>query len=444
VQGGELLTRPKEYSIEAEAGQLEIDTFEIKKGSRKVFSTKRDVFPETGPREHHKTVCFREIAVFSCCDLPFRKSAEKLNRTLRRKEGQLVQPRTMANLVEREGEAIATCVENKAKTILKCHHFTDEGVCTGETSAYRLLGTESVLSKERVSQAGKEVNEVLSKDRQIDVEGLQGTFEHPASVKANISVDDVLCKKQKVSGRKKGSPPKKKKEWAKNTVAHIQSGKGETYTVTTATIAQMMIVVLAFLLSNGLIFLPGLVVFFTDGAQDLLSAIQKVFAFLPFKIILDWYHLDKKCQQRLSMAMKGKQMRNTVLEKLLTLLWIGKVDLAIDYLRSLHPDDVKDADQIEKLIGYFSRNMSFIPCYALRQKLGLRVSSNPVEKANDLLVSNRQKHNGMSWSADGSSSLAALTSLRRNDEHMHWLRHHDICFSFSQPKQATSAAKRAA
>ena len=29
VQGGELLTRPKEYPIEAEAGQLEIDTFGI-------------------------------------------------------------------------------------------------------------------------------------------------------------------------------------------------------------------------------------------------------------------------------------------------------------------------------------------------------------------------------------------------------------------------------
>ena len=92
---------------------------------------------------------------------------------------------------------------------------------------------------------------------------------------------------------------------------------------------------------------------------------------------------------------------------------------------------MKDAEQIEKLIGYFSRNLSFIPCYALRQKLGLRVSSNPVEKANDLLVSNRQKHNGMSWSADGSSSLAILTSLRRNDEHMQWLRHHDIRFQFA-------------
>jgi hypothetical protein len=378
--------------------------------------------------------------VFSPCDDPFRKSAKNLNRLLWRKEEQMVQARTMANLVEREGEAIAACVENKAKTILKCHQFTDEGVPTGETSAYSLLADESVLSKARVSQAGNEVNQVLSKERQIDVESLQGTFENPASVKAMISVDDVLCKKQKESGRKKGSPPPKKKERVKNTVAHIQSGKGETYTMTTATIAQMMIILLAFLLCNRLMILPGQLVFFTDGAEDLLGAIQKVFAFLPFKLILDWYHLDKKCQQRLSMAMKGKQIRNKVLEELLALLWIGKVDQAIGYLRSLHPDDIKDAEHIEKLIGYFSRNLSFIPCYALRQKLGLRVSSNPVEKANDLLVSNRQKHNGMSWSASGSNSLATLTSVHRNDEHMQWLRHHDIRFTFPQQKRAKSAA----
>lgn len=146
----------RHYIIDAEIGQLEVVAFEIKEGSRRVYSTEGGVFPEIGSREHYKTVCFRELAVFSCCDMPFRKSAENLNRTLRRKEGQLVQPRTMANLVEREGESIATCIENKAKTILKCHDFTDEGVCTADTSRYRLLTNESVLSKESVSQAGKE------------------------------------------------------------------------------------------------------------------------------------------------------------------------------------------------------------------------------------------------------------------------------------------------
>ena len=54
----------------------------------------------------------------------------------------------------------------------------------------------------------------------------------------------------------------------------------------------MMTIVLAFLLSNGLLSIPGSLVFFTDGARDLRSAIQSVFHFIPFKIILDWYHLE--------------------------------------------------------------------------------------------------------------------------------------------------------
>jgi len=440
VQGGELIEKPKEYTIDAEVGQLKVDTFEIKKGSEKVFSTKRDVFPETGPREHHKTVCFRELALFYPCDESYRQSARSLNRALRRKEGQEVQARTLANLVEREGEAIAACLQTKAKTILESHDFTEAGVPRGQSSPSSQLGDDDVLSKESVEKAVQEVNDALAQDRQIDAQAHIGTCENPARVRALISVDDVLSKKQKASGRKKGSPPQKKKERVKNTVAHIQSGKGETYTLTTPTIPRMMIVLLAFLLSNELMTGRGPLVFFTDGAEDLLGAIQNVFGFLPFKLILDWYHLDKKCQQRLSMALKGMQIRNKVLEELLAWLWIGKVDQAITYLRGLDPSDVKDADQIEKLIGYFSRNLSFIPCYALRKNLGLRVSSNPVEKANDLLVSNRQKHQGRSWSPDGSNSLAALTSLRRNDEHMQWLRYHDIRFSFPKPMQAKPAA----
>src|SRR5207248_7513304 len=127
-----------------------------------------------------------------------------------------------------------------------------------------------------------------------------------------------------------------------------------------------------------------------------------------------------------------------------TWLWLGKVERAIKLLQELSQESIKNHKELKNLITYLDRNSNYIPCYALRKKLGLRLSSNPVEKANDLVVSNRQKHNGMSWSADGSSSLARLPSLRRNDEHMHWLRHHDIRFSFSQPKQATSTAKLAA
>lgn len=436
---GKRVEKPRSSTIDAELGRFTLDRYELKQGLQKVFDTAGDILPETGSREAYKTPCFRELTVFFPCDEPFRKSAHKLNRVLWREEEQMVQSRTIANIVEREGEAIQACVETQAKEILKRHSFTAQGVPMGEKKACRLLAQESVLCQESVYKAAKELNDALEKERQIDVEAIQNTCEHPASVLAKLSVDDVLCKKQKESGRKKGSPPKTKQERVKNTVAHIQSGKGNNYTLTTANVTHMMIVVLAFLLNNELLLLPGQVVFFTDGAEDLLVAIKRAFEFFPYKIILDWYHLEKKCQQRLSMAMKGKARRNKVLEELLAWLWVGKVEMAMTYLRGLQIDDLKDADQIEQLIGYFSRNSSCIPCYALRQKLGLRLSSNLVEKANDLVVSSRQKHNGMSWSADGSTSLATLTSVRLNDEHMNWLLHHDITFTFPQP-----AAKAAA
>jgi hypothetical protein len=56
-----------------------------------------------------------------------------------------------------------------------------------------------------------------------------------------------------------------------------------------------------------------------------------------------------------------------------------------------------------------------------------------IEKANDVVVSHRQKHNGMSWSADGSTSLATLTTLRRNGEESNWLLNRDISFTFDAP-----------
>jgi hypothetical protein len=105
----------------------------------------------------------------------------------------------------------------------------------------------------------------------------------------------------------------------------------------------------------------------------------------------------------------------------------------------LKADYIKNAMQRDNLITYFSRNRDCIPCYALRKQLGLRISSNPVEKANDLLVSDRQKHNGMSWSAQGSTSLATLTALRHNGEDRNWLLDHHIRFQFDAATQKPAA-----
>ncbi len=55
----------------------------------------------------------------------------------------------------------------------------------------------------------------------------------------------------------------------------------------------------------------------------------------------------------LSLALKGKEVRNQVLQKILPFLWIGKIDNAIDILRQVESKDIKSKAAIDRLIGYF-------------------------------------------------------------------------------------------
>jgi hypothetical protein len=63
--------------------------------------------------------------------------------------------------------------------------------------------------------------------------------------------------------------------------------------------------------------------------------------------------------------------------------------------------------------------------------LGLRNSSNRGEKANDLIVSDRQKHNGMSWSKSGSVALATVSALVTNREYKRWFQTGTLSFCFN-------------
>ena len=161
--------------------------------------------------------------------------------------------------------------------------------------------------------------------------------------------------------------------------------------------------------------------FFTDGHRFLNDKILKLFTWYKnLGIILDWFHLVKKCKEQLSMAMKGRNVRNQVLRDLMPLLWHGLTNKAISYLEEIDDKNVRNTEILYKLIEYLQRNTPYIPCYAIRKKLGLRNSSCIGEKMNDLLVSSRQKRNGMSWSKNGSVALATITSLKRNREDKKW------------------------
>lgn len=101
------------------------------------------------------------------------------------------------------------------------------------------------------------------------------------------------------------------------------------------------------------------------------------------------------------MALKGsKDARHEIRNVLDRKLWASNVDDAVTYLRGLDTKFIKNPLRLEDAVKYLERKKSYIPCYALRSVLNYRNSGNPVEKANDLIVAGRQKHNGMSCAPD--------------------------------------------
>lgn len=242
----------------------------------------------------------------------------------------------------------------------------------------------------------------------------------------------MSVKRQKESRKGEGEQSRQngqKRKYVHDTVVHVEKG-GSSYILTGSGIAQVLQFLMAFLLNNDV--LTCRFQFFTDGHKILNETILKYFVwYTNIGIILDWYHLDKKCKQKLSLALKGRYIRNEILRELFPFLWYGFVDDAINYLRNINEGDIKNRKALKELIAYFERNKPYIPCYAVRKELGLRNSSNIGEKMNDLVVSDRQKHNGMSWSKEGSVALAAITALIRNNEYALWFEEGDIEFKLA-------------
>jgi hypothetical protein len=115
----------------------------------------------------------------------------------------------------------------------------------------------------------------------------------------------------------------------------------------------------------------------------------------------------------------------------LPLRWYGLVDHAIACVKRIDASQLKNPDALTQLIGYFERNRAHSPCYAVRKEPGLRNSSQLGENMNDLVVAERQKHHGMSWSVSGSIALASLTALTRNHEYAMWCEEGNIEFTLA-------------
>ena len=393
-------------------------------GVQAPYNTARDLFVELNAKEFYRTTGFKEIAmIYGDTERSYRKTAELINRIRYQAQGGTPY-RTLQENTEKEGSNVIDYIAEKTRCVLKDNGFDEDGSYRGNDPTYA-ENQPDTLAEETIIEA---VKQCIDADMQDDVLNNVVSYEDPEKT-VNISIDDVNVKRQEDSRQKGGRSEKGKRKYVHNTIAHVCK-QDQSYTLNGHGIRTVLCYLIAFIFNNALI--GNRMQFFTDGHKTLNETILKCFSwFANMGIILDWYHLEKKCKEQLSMAMKGRVVRNEVLESLLPLLWRGLTDQAIALLEGIDACQVKNQAMVVKLVQYLHRNRPYIPCYAVRKKLGLRNSSSIGEKMNDLVVSNRQKHNGMSWSKPGSVALASVTALKRNRETVSWFEKGEIEFKLA-------------
>jgi hypothetical protein len=154
-----------------------------------------------------------------------------------------------------------------------------------------------------------------------------------------------------------------------------------------------------------------------DGGRWITAFFATLQERLPQRtLILDWYHLRKKCKDRLSRLGGDKVARKALRQQVCRALWRGQVDQALLALAQFRPQVAQAEGALEELIEYLQRHREAMPNYGERRRQRRYIGSGTAEKANDLLVARRQKRRGMHWNMRTSEGLARLKLLLLNHE----------------------------
>ena len=147
------------------------------------------------------------------------------------------------------------------------------------------------------------------------------------------------------------------------------------------------------------------IVAITDGATSIKNELYALFGD-NFVHILDWYHLEHKVHQMMSMI-SHKVDKECHVKNILEYLWKGKIQQTITYLEGI---EAKNPQQKVILLTYLNRKSASIINYEERKNAGKVIGSGRVEKYNDLLVAKRQKYKGCAWTPQGSSDMTIINT----------------------------------
>lgn len=232
-----------------------------------------------------------------------------------------------------------------------------------------------------------------------------------------VAPDQVLTTTDEVLTRRLA----RRRFWELRT-ARVMTTQGSRYLSGTGDGFLLLLLVMVLLCAGQ----QRVVVLLADGARWIRNWFAALAALRASSImLLDWYHLRKKCADLASMICHGRTAKQALLRPLYRALWQGEVSAAIVQLEAYRPQ-ARNPERLEELIQYLHDRQPYIPNYRQRRRERQYIGSGHVEKANDLIVAKRQKGTGMHWSLETSDALAALRTLMLNGGWDRYWRHREV------------------
>ena len=222
------------------------------------------------------------------------------------------------------------------------------------------------------------------------------------------ATDDILVRRPQAS------------QWLSIRVARIATPKGYRYLSGTGAVVLRQLSLLLFFCAGW----SGWVTLLGDGAKWLRNFFEtELNAFTRKELLLDWYHLRRKCADFAGMICSSREDKKVLKRKLHALLWKGQVDSALEALEACRPQ-TKNEQKLQELMDYLRARKAYIVNYNERRRKQQYIGSAHAEKACDLIVAKRQKNRGMHWSEETADALAALKTVVLNRSwDLYWQNH---------------------
>lgn len=255
------------------------------------------------PKQRLRSTSFRELNLQLVSKLSYRDTTDVLNRVLHREEYDSVKTSTLEDWVESFGESLSDGYTSKAEKILESYNIDQDGLIAKDSHLpLSIIKPElsAGIEEKQIRHLITEYNRGRDRMTKLKYASSMLEIEEGTAKCCYISVDDIGVRFQKSKRKQKC---KKGKSFVENTVIHIQSD-GKQYTLTAVGMDKAFKLLIAFLLENKLMEGSRLI-FFSDGATCIRDTIEKYFGFRQYTLVLDWLHLKKKCNEFLSMGIKG-------------------------------------------------------------------------------------------------------------------------------------------